>query len=218
MIKSDAGIVLPTVAPTAASLPTTRRPVARFVIFAFLALLLIGGAVYAFRSFPRRVSAKPGDNSAIPLTRVRRSVAVLGFRNLPGRPQDNWLSAAFCEMLNTELAAGGELRLVSGEDVARAKSELPLTDEDTLAKSTLQRLRIDPGADVVVLGSYTLLPGNGTNRIRLDIRLQDTAAGETISETSVSGSEEDLFDLASRASATVRERLGLNSNSSEASG
>ena len=91
-----------------------------------------------------------------------------------------------------------------------------MTDEDTLAKSTLQRLRIDPGADVVVLGSYTLLPGSGTNRIRLDIRLQDTAAGETISETSVSGSEEDLFDLASRASATVRERLGLSSRSSEA--
>jgi hypothetical protein len=73
-------------------------------------------------------------------------------------------------MLNTELAAGGELRLVSGEDVARAKSELPLTDEDTLAKSTLQRLRVDPGADVVVLGSYTPLPGKGSNRIRLDIR------------------------------------------------
>jgi tetratricopeptide (TPR) repeat protein len=147
---------------------------------------------------------------------VRRSVAVLGFRNLPGRPQDNWLSAAFCEMLNTELAAGGELRLVSGEDVARAKSELPLTDEDTLAKSTLQRLRIDPGADIVVLGSYTPLPGNGTNRIRLDIRLQDTAAGETISEASVTGSEEDLFDLVSRASASVRERLGLSSHSAEA--
>ena len=124
VIKSDAGTVPPTAAPTAAPVPTISHPVRRFVIFAFLALLLVGGAVYAFRSFPRRVSAKPGDNSAIPLTRVRRSVAVLGFRNLPGRPQDNWLSAAFCEMLNTELAAGGELRLVSGEDVARARSEL----------------------------------------------------------------------------------------------
>ena len=30
----------------------------------------------------------------------------------------------------------------------------------------------------MVLGSYTLLPGSGKNRLRLDIRLQDTAAGE----------------------------------------
>ena len=43
----------------------------------------------------------------MPPIRVRRSVAVLGFRNLPGRPEDNWLSPAFSEMLNTELAAGG---------------------------------------------------------------------------------------------------------------
>lgn len=216
LIAKDAGAAPLAAATPDAPGPTTTHSISRFAIVAFLALLVVGGAVYAVRSLPRPVSAKPGDNSAVPLPRVRRSVAVLGFRNLPGRPQDNWLSAAFCEMLNTELAAGGELRLVSGEDVARAKSELPLTDEDTLAKSTLQRLRIDPGADVVVLGSYTLLPGQGTNRIRLDIRLQDTAAGETISEESVTGSEEDLFDLVARASTGVRERLDLSSHSSEA--
>ena len=62
-------------------------------------------------------------------------------------------------MLNTELAAGGGLRMVPGEDVARAKREMPLADEETLAKSTLERLRANPGANVVVLGGYTLLPG-----------------------------------------------------------
>jgi tetratricopeptide (TPR) repeat protein len=141
---------------------------------------------------------------------------VLGFRNLPGRPEDNWLSAAFSEMLSTELAAGGELRLVSGEDVARAKSELPLTDEDTLAKSTLERLRTDPGADVIVVGSFTPVHGNGTNRIRLDIRLQDTGAGETIAEESVTGSEEDLFELASQSGIRLREAMGVSSLSPQA--
>jgi tetratricopeptide (TPR) repeat protein len=177
-------------------------------------LLVIGG-VYAFRWIPRRATAKPTEIVAIS-PHVRRSVAVLGFRNLRGRPQDNWLSAAFSEMLNTELAAGGELRLVSGEDVARAKSELPLTDEDTLALSTLKRLRVDPGADVVVLGSYTPLPGLEPNRIRLDIRVQETAAGETLGEESVVGSEEDLLDLVTRASSGVRNHLGLSAGASQA--
>ena len=109
---------------------------------------------------PRHGSPLPTAQAgtSIPRIHVRRSVAVLGFRNLPGRTEDNWLSSAFCEMLNTELAAGGELRMVPGEDVARAKSELPLSDEDSLGKSTLQRLRTNPGADVVILGSYTMLP------------------------------------------------------------
>jgi DNA-binding winged helix-turn-helix (wHTH) protein/tetratricopeptide (TPR) repeat protein len=187
----------------------------RLTVFALLALLLIAAALYAFRWSPRRATAKSAEIVAIS-PHVRRSVAVLGFRNLRGRPQDNWLSAAFSEMLNTELAAGGELRLVSGEDVARAKSELPLTDEDTLALSTLKRLHVDPGADVVVLGSYTPLPGSEPNRLRLDIRVQETAAGETLGEESVVGSEEDLLDLVTRASSGVRNHLGLNAGASQA--
>ena len=98
--------------------------------------------------------------------------------------------------------------MVSGEDVARAKRELPLADEDTLAKATLERLRTNPGADVVVLGSYTLLPGKSENRIRLDLRLQDTAAGETIAEEALTGSEENLFELASQAGVRLRQSLG----------
>ncbi|MBZ5706175.1 MAG: tetratricopeptide repeat protein [Acidobacteriia bacterium] len=177
-----------------------------------MALFVIGFVAYKFRAGQPPV---PPGNSTLPKVRVRRSVAVLGFRNLPGRPEDSWLSAAFTEMLNTELAAGGELRLVSGEDVARAKSELPLTAEDTLAKSTLQRLHTDPGADVVVLGSYTPLPGKAGNHIRLDLRLQDTASGDTIAEESVTGNEEYLFDLVSQASVRLRQSLGLSALSSE---
>jgi tetratricopeptide (TPR) repeat protein len=144
-------------------------------------------------------------------------VAVLGFRNLPGHPEDNWLSPAFAEMLNTELAANGTLRMVPGEDVARVKRELPLPDEDSLAKGTLQRLRINPGADVVVLGSYTPLSGNGDKRIRLDVRVQDTVRGETISEQSFTGSEANLFELATQAGQALRQSLGIGSASAQAS-
>jgi tetratricopeptide (TPR) repeat protein len=63
----------------------------------------------------------------------------------------------------------------------------------------------------VVLGSYTLLPGSGKNRLRLDIRLQDTAAGETIAEDALTGSEEGLFELASQAGVRLRQSLGVTS-------
>jgi len=179
-----------------------------------LALLAAGGWII-YRFGPRRLQPQPSPGSAGSAP-IRRSVAILGFRNLPGRSQEDWLSTAFSEMLNTELAAGGKLRLVSGEDVARAKRELSLGPEDTLAKPTLARLRTNPGADVVVLGSYTLLPGKDRNRIRLDIRLQDTAAGETIAEQALTGSEENLFELASEAGVRLRQTLGVSSISEEA--
>jgi eukaryotic-like serine/threonine-protein kinase len=204
-------------ATTAEQKTTKTVPVrGRFWATAALIVLFAGSAIYAARFFLRRSSSTAEARPTQPSVHVRRSVAVLGFRNLPGRHEDNWMSAAFSEMLSTELAAGGELRLISGEDVARARSDLPLQDVDSLAKSTLQRLRTDPGADVVILGSYTPIVDHGTNRIRLDIRLQDTAAGETIAEESVSGSQEDLFQLASQAGIRLRQDLGANSLSQQA--
>jgi len=179
----------------------------RWTMIAVLALFLVGILSYVFR--PSARSSVSTAEASIPPVHVRRSVAVLGFRNLPGRPEDNWLSAAFCEMLNTELAAGGELRLVPGEDVVRAKTDLPLRDEDSLSKSTLQRLRTNPGADVVVVGSYTMIPADPKRRIRLDVRLQDTSGGETIAEEAVSGDENDLFNLVSDLGDKLRQSLGV---------
>lgn len=180
-----------------------------------LVVLLVGLAVYVLRPKGQPSSGTAQAGVAFARIHLRRSVAVLGFRNLPGRTEDNWLSSALCEMLNTELAAGGKLRMVSGEDVARAKTELPLRDEDSLGKSTLQHLRSNPGADVVVLGSYTMLPTD-PKQIRLDVRLQDTAGGETITEEAVSGNEDDLFSLVADLGGKLREKLGAPPVSEEA--
>jgi DNA-binding winged helix-turn-helix (wHTH) protein/tetratricopeptide (TPR) repeat protein len=187
----------------------------RWYLGVAILLFMVGAVGYVL--YPRRPPSLESVSAAPSLTPiyVRRSVAVLGFRNLPGRKEDEWLSSAFCEMLNTELAAGGRLRMVSGEDVARAKTELPLTDEDSLGKSTLQHLRTNPGAEVVVIGSYTMLPSDPKHRIRLDVRLQDTVRGETIAEESVSGDESDLFSLVADLGGKLRQKLGVTPVSEE---
>ena len=177
-----------------------------------LLLLLAAGLFFRFYPRPHSVPARP-QASVVPPVRLRRSVAVLGFRNLPGRHEDDWLSPVFSEMLDTELGTRGDLRMVSAEDIARVKHDLPPTAEGTLAKGTLERLRQNPGADVVVLGAYTPLPGKGERRIRLDLRVQDTANGETIAEEAITGDQNNLFDLAAQAGTRLRRRLGLTANS-----
>jgi serine/threonine protein kinase/tetratricopeptide (TPR) repeat protein len=183
---------------------------------AVLVPVLAGVMLYRLRSAPQHTFQDSKANGAASSVRPRRSVAVLGFRNLPGRADEDWLSIAFSEMLSTELAAGGALRLISGEDVAHAKRELPLANVDSLAKATLERLGTNLGADVVVLGSYTPLHEKEQNRIRLDVRLQDTSAGETIAEEAFTGDEAELFQLASRAGIRLRQKLGANAMSAEA--
>ncbi len=182
----------------------------RAVHVTLIAVLVLGlVTAFIFRSVRTHPESTAEAKISPSTPQIRRSIAVLGFRNLPGRKNDEWLSQAFTEMLSTELSAGGSLRLVSDEDVARCKRELALGNEETLAKSTLARLRKNPGADLVLVGSYTPLPGKDQDRIRLDLRLQDTSNGETIAEDAVTGSKEDLFEIATRAGADLRKSLGV---------
>ena len=118
-------------------------------------------AVFHFRRSRRPTLSPLPVNASASSLKLRRSIAVLGFRNVAGGVNHAWLSAAFTEMLNTELAANGDFRLISGEDVANVKHDLSLTVEDTLAKKTLAQLRSDLGVDVVVVGSYTLMGDGG---------------------------------------------------------
>ncbi|HEV8269255.1 MAG TPA: serine/threonine-protein kinase, partial [Thermoanaerobaculia bacterium] len=87
--------------------------------------LLAAAAVAAAAgvTFLRRSAVVTAPQSAVP---ARRSIAVLGFRNVTGEPRSAWLSRAFSEMLTTEMAAGGHLRTVPGEAVARMKADLSL--------------------------------------------------------------------------------------------
>ena len=186
------------------------QPWRRF-LWAVVASILLAGCLswYWYRS----VRERP-DGGGVTTTVARRSVAVLDLQNLSGRAEERWLSTALSEMLSTELAAGEELRLVSGEDVARAKINLPLAEADSLSKDTLAKLHKNLGSDFVVLGSYTALAEKSGSRIRLDLRLQDAAAGETIAEVAATGTEADLFDLVSQAGAELRAKLGVGAVSS----
>jgi DNA-binding winged helix-turn-helix (wHTH) protein/tetratricopeptide (TPR) repeat protein len=193
------------------SLPPPRnRAAVRQVALLVVAATSLAG-YYAWVQFHRvQPQNSPGIRStAAAPPPVRRSIAVLGFRNLSGNPEEAWLSTALAEMLTTELEAGEKLRLVSGEDIARAKLDLPFADADSLSRNTLAQLHKDLDGDLIVLGSYTALGEKPSTRIRLDVRLQDTAAGETIANVAVVGSETDLFDLVSQAGSRLRGKLGV---------
>jgi serine/threonine protein kinase/Tfp pilus assembly protein PilF/TolB-like protein len=147
------------------------------------------------------------SGETVPTT--RRAVAVLSLVNSSKQPDQAWLSTELQEMLATELGAGGNVRVISGEEVARMKSDLALPDGTSYGPETLARIQKVLDADDVVTGSY-LAPGNGD--LRLDLRLQDARSGETIAPVSVtgkSGQASDLVDAVTRAGVELRERMGL---------
>src|ERR1700722_6141738 len=193
------------------SLPAPRnRSLMRLIpVLAVAATAVVG--IFGWNRFHRALPLTNAASISVtgPAAAPRRSIAVLSFRNLSGRPEEGWISTALAEMLSTELEAGEKLRLVSGEDIARAKLDLPLADADSLSRDTLARLHEDLDSDLIVLGSYTAVGEKPGTRIRLDLRLQDTAVGETIADVAVVGSEADLLDMVSQAGSRLREKLGV---------
>ncbi|MBI5495783.1 MAG: protein kinase [Deltaproteobacteria bacterium] len=179
-------------APTPAALPWRRwaRPAA-----ALLVAGLLGGL--GWRALSSRWGAAPQD-------RVRR-VAVLGFRNLAAQPETAWLGVALGEMMSTELAAAKRLRVVSQEDVARMRIELGLSGDQPPTRESLQRVRRNVGAELVVTGGYLLLAGKeGERRVRVDARLLDSTSGDELAAVADTGVESELFSVVERVGLALR--------------
>ena len=171
----------------------------------------MGAATYFWFASRKNQAEKLPGSSFSSRFRRRRSVAILGFQNVSQSPGTAYISTALDVMLTTELGAGGELRVISAEDVRRMKLGLQIGDSDSLAPDTLRRIRKTLGADYVVLGSYTDLG----DKIHLDVRVQDTASGEMIASAGATGSKADFFDLVSSAGADIRPKLGMRPVSME---
>lgn len=190
-----------------------RRPVWPWIVGG-VAVLMVGLLAWNPADIRGKVLGWHGGSSL----RGRRSVAVVGFRNLSGKPEQAWLSTALSEMLTTELASGGLLRALPGENIARMKLDLALPDAESYAPDTLARIRKHSGTDLVVLGSYMAMGRDAGNRIRIDFHLQDAVTGETLASVSETGTEPELLDLVARTGGRLRNTLGVQTLAGEQSG
>ncbi|MBV9622685.1 MAG: winged helix-turn-helix domain-containing protein [Acidobacteria bacterium] len=147
--------------------------------------------------------------------KLRRSVAVLGFKNLSARPDEAWVSTALADWLTTDLSAGGQLRVIPTENVARMQIELGPLDVSRLSRDTLSRIGTNLGTDLVAVGSYAMLGGSSGRNVRLDLRLQDTNTGETVDALSTTSTEANLLDLVARAGQQLRAKLDIEAVSTK---
>jgi eukaryotic-like serine/threonine-protein kinase len=182
---------------------------ASYYLGAFLVATLSMLPILYWRSLSAGTSA---SSSAVVMP--RRSVAVLGFKNLSERSDEAWVSTALSDWLTTQLAAGGYLRLIPEENVARVKIELAPLDFGSMGRSSLARVGKNLSTDLVVVGSYAILDQDSGAQVRLDLRLLDTRTGSIVEAISETGTEAHLFDLVLRAGERLRAALGVQPVSS----
>jgi DNA-binding winged helix-turn-helix (wHTH) protein/tetratricopeptide (TPR) repeat protein/TolB-like protein len=154
------------------------------------------------------VVTSPGLPAPAPGT-LRTTVAVLGFRNLKGEKEADWLAPALAEMLSTEMGAGSKVRVISGENVLRARRSLSLPYADHLERAEMDRLHSFLSADLVVVGAYLSLGHGDDRRIRLDLRVLKIPDGEQVASVSETGPQAALFDLVANTGRKLRQALGV---------
>jgi DNA-binding winged helix-turn-helix (wHTH) protein/tetratricopeptide (TPR) repeat protein len=196
--------------------PKWHRPKGAFkTAAACIGIATVFLAAYYWKTHNNKHRPNPETLSDAVVDSRRTSLAVLGFRNISRAQSKDWLDVALTEMLSTELATGDGFRVVPPDRVARAKRELAFSDGQDATPQALESIRKNVNADLVVVGSYTVMPAQGGAQIRLDLRVQDTRTGEAKVWKSIVGREKDLFSIVSDAGRQLRRQLGLNELSPE---
>jgi len=162
-----------------------------------------------FSTIGARLTRNAISTESVEPVKLRPSVAVIGFKNLSGNNDKNWVATALSEMVAAEIASGQQLRVVSSEDVERMKLDLSLPVAESYGQNTLKKIRTHLNSDIVVLGSYLDMGGDAAGKIRIDLEMQDARTGETIAVISREGSESNLGDLVSQGGTDLRQRLGI---------
>jgi TolB-like protein len=182
------------------------------LLFCLIAMLTVSATLIVFR-LVRQAAAPTAIDIAVhrpePPATLRRSVAVLGFNNLSGRDDMSWVSTTVAELLGTQLGAGKELRILPGEAVTQARIELELPESDSFSEATLEKVRSNLGADVVVIGSYLSLGPEGGDKLSLSVRAQDTVSGEMLGLVAEQGKLDEIFTLVGGVASQLAHELGV---------
>jgi DNA-binding winged helix-turn-helix (wHTH) protein/tetratricopeptide (TPR) repeat protein/TolB-like protein len=139
----------------------------------------------------------------------RIAVVVVHFHGTGPEGAASWLTTAIPEMLRTELSVRDTVRVVSGDDVARAEAELHLHPSDVLGERVLRQLQDELGAEYVLTGSYTVLPDSQI--MRVDTVLEDARRRVPVAADSQSGPIDSIFQMVGRSGVVLRAALNVSS-------
>lgn len=166
-------------------------------------LLLAGGLAGGLAKSLFGGPAAAGDK-AIPAG--PRPVAALFVFAAPGAttaeiaPETSWVPTALAELLAIELASGGGLQVVGGDQVARLHRELNIDKGAALDRRSLERIRAYLGCDWVLQAAV----GWRGETVDLEWTLLDALSAEKVAGGRGDGRLQDLGRLARQVAARLR--------------
>jgi len=186
---------------------------------AAIVLVLILAAFEIFelrRRATERDAEKTGQTSAQQTASgARKSIAVLGFQNLSGRKDADSLGDILADSLWSQLDTG-QVRFIPPSRVDEMKQNLGTGNlANALSKDQIAAIRKFLGADILVIGSYTVTGAADRPDIQWNIHLLNAVDGESLGSVAQSGSESDLNALVVHSGRLLRRQLGITLSAAE---
>ncbi len=150
----------------------------------------------------RGPSARRRRAAAVSLPEAR-TVAVMSFANITGRPEDDWLGTGIAETVAADLKSVPGLCVVSRERVFEVMRKL---GGGAGARSSAVRLGREVGAGLVVSGAYQ----RAGDRVRVTARVTETETGAVLQTMKADGRMDDVFALQDRIVAELSAGLRLH--------
>jgi TolB-like protein/Tfp pilus assembly protein PilF len=144
-------------------------------------------------AFRRDLDAVRAGSLPVPPPPSPRAVAVIGFANLRGSGEDDWLGAGIAETVTADLKLVGGLTVVGRERVAEQLRRVGLGPGEA-ADEVAVRVGRALGARWVVSGALQRIGG----RLRVTAELTETDTGAVVKSVKADGQVEDVFALQDR--------------------
>ena len=191
-----------------ASVPAIGRSRRIWPIASAVALLLMAGGGYAWwrTRTPESGLGMARLASTTDFAKGRRVVAVLPVELLMGDESQAWLSISFADAMASGLVAREDILVVDRLRVTEAMNQLgeipgkPLRSFGQLAKAL--------NAEWLVQGTYQVVEG----RVRMSIRVLDSATGTVLKQFSVERSEPKVLDIEDELQRRLPREMGLGSD------
>jgi serine/threonine protein kinase/tetratricopeptide (TPR) repeat protein len=191
-----------------------RSPVMTIAIAAvILAALLTGFFLLRHRS-AESADQKSGSQAG-QVSAARRSIAILGFKNLSASANDS-LGNILADSLWTQLDTD-EVRFIPPSTVDEMRSNLGLRDPSaSFTNDQVAAIKKFLGADVLVTGTYTAEGNPGSEKIAWNIHLIGTDGNKNLGSIGpLPGTENDLNPMILHAGRQIRQTLGISISPTE---
>jgi tetratricopeptide (TPR) repeat protein/DNA-binding winged helix-turn-helix (wHTH) protein len=149
----------------------------------------------------------------------RPVLLVLGFRDSSAGTEDTWVSHSVSEWLSTDLATGGELQIIQGEENPALRPREQQNGCGELPPSVLEIARRAFAADMVVYGDYIATDDGASGELwRMDVCLKGTQDHKSPDSMTVIGAKGNISQLVFNAGELLRSKLGLKHLSNQSLG